>query len=74
MIVERKLPKVVPNQRYHWKIERKGGKLTWWVDDMAAPFLVYDDPKPLEGDDHTWFGFNNWETDTWFDNLVVTPI
>jgi hypothetical protein len=73
-IVERKLPKVVPNQRYHWKIERKGGKLTWWVDDLTTPFLVYDDPKPLEGDDNAYFGFNNWETDTWFDNLVVTPI
>jgi hypothetical protein len=73
-IVERKLPKVVPNQRYHWKIERKGTKLTWWIDDMTAPFLVYDDPKPLEGEGHQYVGFNNWETDTWFDNLVVSPI
>jgi hypothetical protein len=73
-VVERKLPKVVPNQRYHWKIERKGGKLTWWVDDLTTPFLVYDDPTPLDGDAHAYFGFNNWETDTWFDNLVVTPI
>jgi hypothetical protein len=73
-IVERKEPKVIPGKRYHWKIERKGTKLTWWIDDMTAPFLVYDDPKPLEGEDHTWFGFNNWETDTWFDNLVVVPI
>ncbi len=73
-IVERKMPKVVPNQRYHWKIERKGGKLTWWIDDLTTPFLVYDDPTPLDGDAHSYFAFNNWETDTWFDNLVVTPI
>jgi hypothetical protein len=83
-------PKVVPNQRYHWKIERKGTKLSWWVtavgDDPPVrkdadgkpipeePFLMYDDPEPLDGDDHAYFGFNNWETDTWFDDLVVTPL
>ncbi|HEX4455515.1 MAG TPA: hypothetical protein VH143_31865 [Kofleriaceae bacterium] len=73
-VVERTQPKVNPNQRYHWKIERRGDKLTWWIDDMATPFLVYDDPQPLTGDDHGFFAFNNWETDTWFDNLVITPL
>lgn len=73
-VVERKDPKVVPNQRYHWRIERKGGTLTWWVDDLSKPFLVYEDKEPLEGDEHGYFAFNNWETDTWFDNLVVTPL
>ena len=73
-VVERREPKVVPGKRYHWKIERKGTKLTWWIDDLATPFLVYDDPQPLDGEAHAYFGFNNWETDTWFDNLVVTPI
>jgi len=72
--VVRPLPKVVPDQRYHWRIDRKGGKLSWFVDDMNTPFLVYDDPDPLTGDDHGYFGFNNWETDTWFDNLVVSPL
>ena len=70
--VVRPLPKVVAGQRYHWKIERKGSKLSWFVD--GSEFLTYDDPSPLEGDDHAYFGFNNWETDTWFDNLVVTPL
>ncbi len=73
-VVERTLPKVVPNQRYHWKIERMGRKLTWWIDDLTKPFLVYDDPHPLEGNGHEYLAFNNWETDTWFDNLVVTPL
>ena len=73
-VVERTLPKVVPNQHYHWKIERKGRVITWWIDDMQTPFLVYDDPKPLEGPSHEYFAFNNWETDTWFANLVVTPL
>jgi hypothetical protein len=73
-MVERRQPKVVPNQRYHWRIERKAGKLTWWIDDMTTPFLSYDDPQPLTGDDHGYFAFNNWETDTWFDNLTINPL
>jgi hypothetical protein len=73
-VVERTLPEIVPNQRYHWRIERRGGKLTWWIDDLATPFLVYDDPDPLTGEDHAYFAFDNRETDTWFDNLVITPL
>jgi hypothetical protein len=73
-VVERRLPKVVPNQRYHWRIERRGGKLTWYIDDLNKPFLEYDDPQPLNGPEHGYFAFNNWETDTWFDNLVITPL
>jgi Domain of Unknown Function (DUF1080) len=64
--------KVVPNKHYHWKIERHGTKITWWID--GTEFLVYDDPHPLENTGHEYLGFNNWETDTWFDNLVVTPL
>jgi hypothetical protein len=66
--------KVVAKQRYHWKIERVGQTITWWIDDMQTPFLTYTDPHPLEGSSHDYFAFNNWETDTWFDNLVVTPL
>jgi hypothetical protein len=73
-VVTRVDPKVVAHQHYHWKIERRGKTLTWWIDDMNTPFLVYDDPHPLEGNGHEYFAFNNWETDTWFDNLVVSPL
>lgn len=66
--------RVVPNQRYHWKIERKGKVIKWFIDDMATPFLQLDDGRPLEGPGHEYLGFNNWETDTWFDNLVITPL
>jgi Farnesoic acid 0-methyl transferase len=66
--------KVVAKQHYHWKIERVGQTVTWWIDDMQTPFLSWTDPKPLEGASHDYFAFNNWETDTWFDNLVVTPL
>ena len=47
-------------------------KITWTIDQQ--PFLVLDDPNPLEGPGHEYFGFNNWEADTWFDNLVITPL
>jgi hypothetical protein len=73
-VVERTLPKVVPNQHYHWRIERRGRQLTWWIDADPQPFLQYDDATPLEGANHEYFAFNNWETDTWFDNLVITPL
>jgi len=73
-MVQRTDKKVVPNQRYHWKIERKGKLIKWFVDDMTSPFLQLDDAHPLEGAGHEYLGFNNWETDTWFDNLVITPL
>ncbi len=73
-VVTRLEPKVVATRHYHWKIERVGNKITWWIDDLQTPFLVYDDPHPLENAGHEYFAFNNWETDTWFDNLVITPL
>jgi len=73
-VVQRTLPKVVPNQRYHWVIERRGNQLTWYIDDRTTPFLQLVDPRPLEGSGHEYLGFNNWETDTWFDNLVISPL
>jgi hypothetical protein len=66
--------KVVPNKQYHWKIERSANTIRWFIDDMTSPFLQLDDPQPLEGPGHEYFAFNNWETDTWFDNLVITPL
>jgi hypothetical protein len=73
-LVERAEPKVVPSRRYRMRIERQRTALTWYVDDLATPFLRYDDPRPLEATGHEYFGFNNWETDTWFDDLVITPL
>jgi hypothetical protein len=73
-VVQRTEPKVIPKQRYRWRIERRHNVLTWYVDNMETPFLRYEDPRPLEGAGHEYLGFNNWETDTWFDNLVITPL
>jgi hypothetical protein len=68
----RQQPRVVPNQHYHWRIARKGGHVDWWID--GQPFLSFDDPRPLRGADHAFFGFNDWEAELHFDNLKVTPL
>lgn len=77
-VVQRALPKVEASRHYHCKIERSGTTLTWWIeggiDDMQLPFLVMNDPHPLEGTGHEYFGFDGGPADTWFDNLVITPL
>ena len=40
----------------------------------GQPFLTYEDKSPLEGPGHEYFGFDNWESDAWFDDLVITPL
>ncbi len=67
-------PKVVVGKRYHWKLIREGKTISWFVDDMSTPFLKFEDNTPLSGDTQAYFGFNNWESDTWFDNLSITAI
>ncbi len=71
MAVDKTKRKVVPRKRYHWKIVRKDKHIDWYIDDKV--FLSYDDAKPLEGPGHEYFGFNNWESDLWFDNLMISP-
>lgn len=88
-VVQRTDIKVVPNRHYYWRIERdKTNTIRWWVTEgkrdpgqagsaapmTEKPFLELADPNPLEGSGHEFFAFNNWETDTWFDNLVITPL
>jgi hypothetical protein len=63
---------VVQGQTYHLRVERNGNRIAAWVDDELLAEM--DDPEPLEGRGHDHFAFNNWETDLWFDNLVITPL
>jgi Farnesoic acid 0-methyl transferase len=72
-VVERAQPKVDPGRRYHWKIVRRGGRVEWFVNDMTAPFLALTDPTPLDGQGHAYFAINNWQSDSWFDNLRIAP-
>lgn len=64
--------KVEPGKVYRWKIRRKGTLVEWFVD--GKPFLSMNDPDPLEGDKHSYMGFNNWKSDLYFDNLVIRPL
>ncbi|RMH41430.1 MAG: hypothetical protein D6689_11150 [Deltaproteobacteria bacterium] len=78
-MVTRTAPKVIPGTVYHWKIVRRGGRIDWYVTGGdapgdAAPFLSFDDPAPYRGDGHGYFGFNNWQSDAYFDNLKIAPL
>jgi hypothetical protein len=71
-LVERTSPRVEPGRRYRWTITRQGRAIDWQID--GEPFLRYEDKQPLEGPGHEYFGFNNWESDSWFDDVVITPL
>jgi len=64
--------KVEPGRVYRFRIERIDSALTVWVDD--AVLLQMDDSEPLKGRGHDHFGFNNWQSELFFDNLKVTPL
>jgi len=65
--------KVVPGRSYHFKVVRDDGRtVRWLVDDLEI--LTYPDPKPLTGQGHDHFGFNDWDVHACFDNLVITPL
>lgn len=64
--------RVTPGKWYRWKIIRKGNAVEWFVDGQQ--FLRYEDARPLEGPGHEYFGFDNWRSDCWFDNLKITPL
>lgn len=64
--------KVEAGRTYHFRIERVGQNLTVSVDDEVL--LEMSDPEPLQGRGHDHFGFNNWQSDLWFDNLEITPL
>jgi hypothetical protein len=68
---ERRDFRVEPGRSYAWKIVRKQGKLSWWIDGQL--FLEYDDPSPLAGPGHAYFAINNWESDVAIRNLRIAP-
>ncbi len=58
--------KVVAGQTYRFTIVRTDGVLHWLID--GKPFMRYEDPDPVRG---RYFGFNNWESKIYFDNLRI---
>lgn len=64
--------KVEIGRSYHWRIERRGKLISWFID--GAPFMRFEDPLPLTGKGHDRFGFSSWEAQLYFDNLTVTAL
>lgn len=64
--------KVVQGQTYPMKIERRGATIRAWAG--ARELASMTDPDPLVGVGHDHFGFNDWQSELWFDNLRITPL
>lgn len=64
--------RVEPGRLYHWRVERRGATINWFID--GAPFMSFTDPMPLTGKGHNRFGFSSWESWLYFDNLTVTAL
>lgn len=64
--------RVESGRSYRMKIERQGSTITYYIDDQKIAEL--NDADPLEGRGHDHFAFNNWMSDSYFDNLVITPL
>lgn len=65
-------PRVEVNRKYHYRVERVGAELRWYIDGVLVGQFV--DPYPLEGRGNDRVGLSGWEASVMFDNLVVTPI
>jgi len=68
----RKEPAGEVGRTYAFSAVRRGNALVWYVD--GEKFLDFDDPEPLRGPKHDHFAFNNWESEVFFDDLVVSEL
>lgn len=60
-------------RKYRWTVQRTDGKtLELFID--GEPVLKYVDEAPLFGPKHNKLGFSNWESDVYYDDLVITPL
>lgn len=57
---------------HQMRIERRGTVIEAYVDGVLLARL--DDPTPLEGSGHQFFAFNGWQSELWYDKLVITPL
>jgi hypothetical protein len=64
--------RVETGRSYRMKIERQGNTIAYYIDDQKIAEM--NDQDPLEGRGHDHFAFNNWMSDAYFDDLVITPL
>jgi hypothetical protein len=65
LVVDRET-KVQEGKTYKVAVVRKGGRISWFLD--GSPFLTVQDKTPLNG---PIFGFNNWNSRFFVDNLKI---
>lgn len=70
--LERRDMKIETARVYRWRVVRRGSKLTWWIDDSLVHEM--DDPAPLHGDGHAHLGFNDWESEVFFDDVEIKAL
>jgi len=58
-------------KKYHWRIEKKGGELKWFIDGRL--YMTYNDPRPLQGPGHDRLALSNWQNQLRYDNLRIWP-
>ena len=64
---------VAEGRSYRFEIERSDGRtVRFSVDDTLIH--TFDDPEPLAGPGHEYFGFNDWDVPVCFDDVLVTPL
>ena len=63
---------IVKGKTYRLRIERRGRVIEAYADDQLLAKL--DDPTPLEGPGNQFFAFNGWQSELWYDDLVITPL
>lgn len=62
-----------PNRKYRWTVQRTDGKtLELLIDGQKV--LEYVDQDPLFGPRNNKLAFSNWQSDVYYDDLVVTPL
>jgi hypothetical protein len=60
---------VTGNKWYRWRIEKKGGELTWYLDGKV--YMTFSDPAPIHGPGNNRLAFSNWQNQIRYDNLRV---
>jgi len=64
---------VAEGRSYRFEIERTDGRtVRFSVDDTLIH--AFEDPEPLAGPGHEYFGFNDWDVPVCFDDVLVTPL
>lgn len=60
-------------RRYRWTVQRSDGKTLELLID-GERVLAYADAAPLVGAKNDRLGFTSWESEVYYDDLVITPL